>query len=224
VFRGKRVAERRQPAAFAEKVAERHLDDLVALFAAAAAIPAPALHDELVATLTSPDTALPLVTVGALLRQLRDRDLAAEALYNHVVAALAAALGSPARCPDDWSIAPPIGCTCELCRELASFLRDKQRTQHPWRLAKERRSHVHHVIDSNGLPVTHVTIRQGSPHTLVLTKQVTLFEREAAERTRWQALRTWLEGQRAAFTTTPGPTSPRRPKTARGPTPVTRQA
>jgi hypothetical protein len=48
-----------------------------------------------------------------------------------------------------------------------------------WPLAKERRRHIHGMIDSMGLPVTHVTLRRGRPHTLVLTKTKDLFRREA---------------------------------------------
>jgi len=53
------------------------------------------------------------------------------------------------------------------------------------------------VIDRNRLPVTHTTIRQGSPFTLVLTKQAALFEREAAERTR---RRTLMNGSKDSMT------------------------
>jgi hypothetical protein len=207
----KRTDEGRSPGAFAEGLAGRHLDDIVALFAAAAAIPAPAIRDDLVAVLVAPGTALPLATSGALLRKIHDSRTPAEvqalglqAVYRHVVDALAAALMAPERSPDDWSIEPPIGCSCALCKELASFLRDKDRTRHAWRLAKERRGHVHDVLDGNRLPVTHTTIRQGSPYTLVLTKQAALFEREAAERSQRRTLLKWLEGQHEAFATAPG--------------------
>jgi hypothetical protein len=215
-FRRKRVDQRRLPAAFAEELAGRHLDDIVALLAAAAAIPAPAIRDDIVAVLVGPGTALPLATAGALLRKVHDgrtpaevRALGLEALYGHVVDALAAALAAPERSPDDWTIEPPTGCDCALCRELASFLRDRERTRRAWPLAEQQRRHVHEVIGNNRLPVSHTTIREGRPYTLVLTKQAALFEREAAERTRRRALLTWLEGQRGAFMAAPGPTRSR---------------
>lgn len=209
-LRRKRADEGRSPGAFAEELAGRHQGDIVALFAAAAAIPAPAIQGDLVAVLVAPGTALPLATAGALLRKIRDsrtpaevKALGLQAVYRHVVDALAAALAAPERSPDDWSIEPPIRCSCELCKELASFLRDRDRTRHAWRLAKERRGHVHGVLDGNRLPVTHTTVRQGSPYTLVLTKQAALFEREAAERSRWRTLLTWLEGQHETFAAAP---------------------
>lgn len=61
-----------------------------------------------------------------------------------------------------------------------------------WRLAKERRRHVHTIIDSHGLPVRHETLRSGSPYTLVLSKTQALFEREAAARRAWQTDLDWL--------------------------------
>lgn len=209
----RRVDERGTPSARAEEVATRHLDDIVALLAAAAAIPAPTIRDELVAVLVAPGTALPLATAGALLRTIREKSTPAEvralglhALYAHVVDALAAALAAPERSPDDWTIEPPTGCDCTLCRQLASFLRDRGRTRHAWPLAKEQRGHVHGVIEGHRLPVTHTTIREGRPYTLVLTKQAALFEREAADRSLRKTLLTWLKGQHHAFAAAPKPT------------------
>jgi hypothetical protein len=37
-------------------------------------------------------------------------------------------------------------------------------------MAKERRRHLHGIIDSNRCDCTHVTEHRGSPHTLVCTK------------------------------------------------------
>jgi len=42
------------------------------------------------------------------------------------------------------------------------------------------------------IPVRHQTQRSGRPYTLVLDKTEALFEREAAERRRWQADLEWL--------------------------------
>jgi predicted 2-oxoglutarate/Fe(II)-dependent dioxygenase YbiX len=211
----RRVDERPTPSARAEEVATRHLDDIVALIAAAAAISAPAIRDELVAVLVEPGTALPLATAGALLRKIREKWTPAEvqalglhALYRHVVEALAAALAAPERSSDDWTIEPPTGCDCALCRQLAAFLRDRSRTRHAWPLAKEQRGHVHGVIEGHRLPVTHTTLREGRPYTLVLTKQAALFEREAAERSRRKAHMTWLKGQHEAFAAAPKAASP----------------
>jgi hypothetical protein len=92
------------------------------------------------------------------------------------------------RASDDWSMEWPLHCKCELCGVLLTFLRDRQGIEHKWPLAKERRQHIHRVLDACKLPVSHVTIRRGSPHVLVLTKQDALFAGEAAIRARHQGL------------------------------------
>jgi predicted 2-oxoglutarate/Fe(II)-dependent dioxygenase YbiX len=107
---------------------------------------------------------------------------------------LRARLAQPTRAADDWSIELLSGCTCELSGILRSFLADQARRTLEWPLAKDRRSHVHSRIDQAELPVSHLTRRQGRPFTLVLTKTVQLFEREAEQRTRDQTDLNWLLG------------------------------
>ena len=189
-----------------EASANQYVNDLLALLETAVVIRASSARDDLVAFLSAPETALPVMTAGALLQKCRDtrkpsavRALGLEPLYRHVVGSLERVLEAKPRSADDWSIEPPPGCACELCKELASFLRDRDRIQVAWPLAKERRRHIHGVIDDHGLPVTHTTVRQGRPQTLVLTKQKALFERAAALRARQKTLLSWLKKQRNAF-------------------------
>ena len=47
---------------------------------------------------------------------------------------------------------------------------------HRFRVKKERRGHLHHVIDRQKLDMTHVTVRTGSPQTLVCTKDRRTFK------------------------------------------------
>jgi 2OG-Fe(II) oxygenase superfamily len=111
-------------------------------------------------------------------------------------ARLRARLARPQRAPGDWSIELPAGgCTCDLCGTLRAFLNDKGRRTLEWPLAKQRRQHVHSRIDAAELPVTHLTRRQGSPYTLVLTKTDALFAREAEARTRDETDLEWLSAQ-----------------------------
>jgi len=58
------------------------------------------------------------------------RAIGLQALYGHVVSALAAAVSTPARSRDDWTIEARTGCACALCKDLASFLRARERTRH----------------------------------------------------------------------------------------------
>jgi hypothetical protein len=109
------------------------------------------------------------------------------ALRKHCLQQLEARLARPARHQDDWSINLPGDCQCDLCATLRAFLSDPAKQRLEWPLAKRRRQHVHGVLDSHELPVTHKTQRVGSPYTLVLSKTTALFEREAKERRAWQS-------------------------------------
>ncbi|WP_437638384.1 2OG-Fe(II) oxygenase [Sorangium sp. So ce854] len=194
------------PDALRVESVERRLDDVLALLETAAVIRAPSVRDDLIAFLTAPETALPLMAAGALLKRCREgrtpaaaRALGLQPLYRRVVALLERAVAAEARSPEDWSIEPPSGCSCALCRQLSAFLRDRARIRVAWPLAEERRRHIHGVIDLNHLPVAHVTLRRGRPYTLVLTKQEALFERDAALRAQQKVLLGWLKKQRSAF-------------------------
>ncbi len=197
----------------------RHVDDILALLETAAVIGAPDLRDDLLGFLVAPESALPLVAAGALLEKCREarkpaavRALGVQTLYLHVAGSLERVLAATVRSPDDWSIAPPYACTCDLCKVLSAFLRDRARIQYRWPLAKDRRQHIHGILDRHGLPVTHTTIRQGSPQTLVLTKQKALFEREKALRMQQTTLLAWLKKQRSAFVDAANPVmAPDRP-------------
>jgi hypothetical protein len=111
---------------------------------------------------------------------------------RHCRTRLQARLARPQRAAGDWSIEPPAGCACDLCQTLGTFLADPTRQVHEWPIAKEKRQHVHGTIDGAELPVRHQTRRQGSPHTLVLTKTKDLFEREEQARRRDQTDLAWL--------------------------------
>lgn len=201
--------------ALGEAGLDRFLDEAVALLETAAVLGASAVRDDLIAFLTAPETAPPLMVAGALLRRCLEgrspaavRALGLQPLYRRTVALLERAVAAKPRSLDDWSIEPPPGCSCPLCRELAEFLRDRARIQYAWPLAKERRRHIHHVIDFNHLPVEHVTLRRGSPYKLVLIKQKALFERDAALRAQQKALLGWLTEQRSAFSEVRPSTAP----------------
>jgi hypothetical protein len=120
-------------------------------------------------------------------------------LHRRSTRALSANLAAPERSPDDWSIAPPSDCACELCKALAGFLRASDRIRFDWPLAQQKRQHIHQAIDRFELPVSHETLRRGSPYTLVLVKTRALFDSEAKARRAWRRDLAWLEEKRAAF-------------------------
>lgn len=117
-------------------------------------------------------------------------------LHRGVVDELHQLLARPVRDPNDWSIEHVLGCTCGDCAELVRFLRAPQQ-ELDWPLAKERRKHVHRMLDTHELPVSHVTRRQGRPFVLQLRKHRSLFGREAKY---YKALRTALGELEAART------------------------
>ncbi|MFC4015729.1 hypothetical protein ACFOY2_51555 [Nonomuraea purpurea] len=132
------------------------------------------------------------VLAMATLRAAGARQAGFDELAIDCAERIRASLAQPQRAPGDWSIELPIGCACELCDVLGTFLRHPERRALDWPLAKDRRRHVHARIDDAELPVRHETRRQGRPYTLVLTKTETLFERERLARERHESDLAWL--------------------------------
>jgi hypothetical protein len=131
----------------------------------------------------------PLPALITLLETARARGPSAlnlRGVEDHCVSEIRKRLAKPIRSAEDWSIAPPGRCKCQLCSELSRFLRAEDQVSKQWPLAADKRAHIHQILDGNELPVTHTTKRSGRPHTLVLVKTRALFEREAAERSAWQ--------------------------------------
>lgn len=63
-----------------------------------------------------------------------------------------------------------VPCDCKDCAELKLFLIDPVKKILIWPLAKERRRHIHTILDGMCIGVRHTTERKGSPHKLHLTK------------------------------------------------------
>lgn len=109
-------------------------------------------------------------------------------------AALVTELATPERDPSDWSILQRASeLCCDDCAHLDRFLADAAEQKLVWPLAKPRRQHIHQRIDRAELPVTHATVRRGSPHQLVLTKTKDLFRREAEQREQARARLTTVQ-------------------------------
>jgi len=81
------------------------------------------------------------------------------------------------RKPTDWSIQTNTGCNCQDCATFTKYLRSHTKIDMVWPMGKERRAHIHRKIDSLNLPISHTTLRQGSPHKLVLKKTKELYAR-----------------------------------------------
>jgi predicted 2-oxoglutarate/Fe(II)-dependent dioxygenase YbiX len=103
---------------------------------------------------------------------------AAARLLEHCRNELLAATARPIEPPKDWAREADLGCKCADCKELAAFLRDPASRVGRFPLRKERRQHLHGIIDSRQCDCTHVTDRRGSPQTLVCTKTQASYERK----------------------------------------------
>jgi hypothetical protein len=79
--------------------------------------------------------------------------------------------------PTDYRRSAKLSCSCRDCRELSRFLADPRESVLRLPLAKDRRQHLHQVIDGAGCDVTHVTTRKGRPFTLVCTKTTASYEK-----------------------------------------------
>jgi hypothetical protein len=79
--------------------------------------------------------------------------------------------------PADFARSDKLSCTCRDCRELGRFLADPNESVCRFPLAKERRRHLHQIIDGSRCDLTHVTTRTGSPYSLVCTKTIASYER-----------------------------------------------
>lgn len=98
-------------------------------------------------------------------------------LLEHCLTELRTATAQPIEPPRDWTRDASLSCNCEDCRMLARFLRDPEQRVGRFPLRKDRRQHLHRLIDMHQIDLTHVTERVGSPQTLVCTKTQGSYER-----------------------------------------------
>ena len=83
--------------------------------------------------------------------------------------------------PEDWAQPTTIKCSCNDCTELKVFAADPKEKEHRFRVRKDRRAHLHRTIEELDMDMTHVTERQGSPHTLVCTKTLRKYENQCKQ-------------------------------------------
>jgi len=124
--------------------------------------------------------------------------LASSTLHICVVDQLERILAAGPRNGDDWSIVHSLHCECGDCEELSLFLRSNERRDWDWPLNKQRRRHIHGVLDSNELPVRHTTLRRGSPYVLQIRKEQSLFSREQDHQRKLKMMLSRLEAMPAA--------------------------
>ena len=82
--------------------------------------------------------------------------------------------------PTDYRRANELSCNCADCQVLSRFLANPVEWECRMPLNKERRRHLHQIIDGNRCDLTHVTERQGRPYTLVCRKTTASYEKACA--------------------------------------------
>lgn len=114
-----------------------------------------------------------------------DEELARSAVYSRLwrqaADFLLARSSEVPSVPGDWTISADISCDCEDCAALRAFCRDPEKQVERFSVRKDRRKHLHRVIDANRLDLDHATERRGSPYTLVCTKNGAGYRRRRAE-------------------------------------------
>jgi hypothetical protein len=120
-----------------------------------------------------------LAAIFALQSRLAKRSGAESAISRWLAACrreLENRTAQPPQKPTDYRRADKLSCTCRDCRALSAFLADPDRREARFPLAKERRRHLHNIIDGNHCDCTHVTEHRGSPHTLVCVKTTASYD------------------------------------------------
>ncbi|MET3605356.1 hypothetical protein ABIC99_003185 [Sphaerotilus sulfidivorans] len=122
-------------------------------------------------------------SVGALSRQWPQDRL----LHDRVTEALRNALNEPLRdltdhrlCGVEWV------CRCKDCMAMIPWAESASAEPLVLAMAEPRRQHVQSQFEAAGAPLTATTLRQGSPHKLVLRKPGDLQARDRAAREAWR--------------------------------------
>ena len=122
-------------------------------------------------------------SVGALSRQWPQDRL----LHDRVTEALRNALNEPLRdltdhrlCGVEWV------CRCKDCMAMIPWAESASAEPLVLAMAAPRRQHVQSQFEAAGAPLTATTLRQGSPHKLVLRKPGDLQARDRAAREAWR--------------------------------------
>lgn len=137
----------------------------------------------------------PVTILVPTLGTVQQWDAATSRLWEHCAKFLLRRSGHPPEFPKDWRQDVKLSCACADCRELQAFTFAPAEQTHHFRLRKDRRQHLHQMIEKHNLDMTHVTERKGSPQTLVCTKDRRSYQRRCDEYRKDIAALTALENQ-----------------------------
>jgi len=119
------------------------------------------------------------------------------------IAHLRTRIAEPLAAPQDWIRASTVGCQCPHCRELSRFLADPTRQPWTFKAMQSDRSHVEGTIRNAHCDLDFDTVRRGSPHSLVCTKNQASYDRRVKQRKRDVADLAELEGDGSAQSASP---------------------
>ena len=102
-------------------------------------------------------------------------------LWKHAAEFLLQRSETPPDPPRDWRQEVKLSCQCEDCKALAAFAIDPVSQAHRFSVRQSRRSHLEHVLKTEGLDMSHVTETRGSPQTLICTKTRRSHERRCEQ-------------------------------------------
>jgi hypothetical protein len=77
---------------------------------------------------------------------------------------------SPIQIPNHWKMQASWKCDCKDCLLLKEFLKNPVEKSLHVKMAKERRRHMHTIINQHVTDLSHETLRRGSPYTLIFEK------------------------------------------------------
>jgi hypothetical protein len=126
--------------------------------------------------LTDAHLAAIFVLESWLARKLAEPDREISRWLAQCRAALETRVAQAPQKPADYRRPAKLSCKCSHCRELSTFLDNPAAAVHRFRVRKDRRQHLHQIIDGDKCDLTHVTDRRGSPQTLVCTKTTASYE------------------------------------------------
>ena len=91
-------------------------------------------------------------------------------------AQLEALTAAKPQAPTDLRRPASLGCKCADCAELKRFLSDPNEEVHRFRVREDRRQHLANIIHQSHCDLDLKTERQGTPYTLVCTKNEASFQ------------------------------------------------
>ncbi|KAK3400752.1 hypothetical protein B0T20DRAFT_505109 [Sordaria brevicollis] len=100
-------------------------------------------------------------------------------------------------------VRPRVNCRdffCIDCPDLNAFLQSPTQRIDEWRVNKERRKHIHQMLDYHNIDCTHISHSQTTPYTLVITKT---FKQQAQQLREWKGRKEFAEKKIRQFSRYP---------------------